>query len=114
MKYFVVKDNLNLTYNVVKKMDSPHRPHQEDYYLVHGPDIDLKYAKAELVNDKIVVSKDQVLEDVENTKLIASKQALKRVRNISWPDISTASDRKNVLKDYQKVILHLARMLKDQ
>lgn len=114
MKYFIVRDNLDTTYTVTNKRDAPIGDERPNHYLVHGPDIDLKYAKAELVDDEIVISKDQAVEDADDLQLSKARQSIQFLRNIVWQDVTTAADRKEVMRHQTKVLLRIARMLKDQ
>ena len=114
MSLFVVRDNLDLTYSVIGKISDPIKPIGDDLHLVDGPDISLRYARADLVNDEIVVSKDQSLEDNENNQLTGAKQAFQAIRNIDWPDTNTVAKLKAVVRNQNKVLLRIARMLRDQ
>ena len=114
MGFFIVRDNLDTTYAVINKRDKPIGDNRANHYLVHGPDIDLKYAKAELIDDEIVISKDQDIEDANDLQLAKARQSMQFLRNIVWADVTTAADRKEVMRHQTKVLLRIARMLKDQ
>ena len=112
--YWIVKDNLDGTYTPIKSISEMIGEIAPDHTMVIGPDIALQYAKAELINGKIVVSKDQSIHDADNTRKENARQSFKDLKNIDWADTTNQAKLKAIVRNQNKVILHLARMLRDQ